>query len=77
MFNLAKILIVLQQCQLQVENLIIIIKIVQTWPNDAHMNFMPNNNKKDYLKAKGSLVNDNYELNEETKYFENLNMDSD
>ncbi len=41
------------------------------------MNFMPNNNMKNYLKAKGSLVNDNYELIEETKYFENLNMDSD
>jgi hypothetical protein len=76
-FNLAKVLIVLQQCQLQVENLVIIIKIVQTWPNDPHMNFMPNNNKKYYLKAKASLVNDNYELIEETKYFENLNMDSD
>jgi len=70
-------LIVLQQCQLQVENLIIIIKIVKIWPNDPHMNFMPNNNMKDYLKVKGSLVNDNNELIEETKYFENLNMDSD
>ncbi len=77
MFNLAKVLIVLQQCQLQVENLIIIINIVKIWPNAPHMNFMPNNNMKDYLKAKGSLVNDNYELIEETKYLENLNMDSD
>jgi hypothetical protein len=41
------------------------------------MNFMPNNNMKDYLKAKVCLVNDNYELIEETKYFEDLNMDSD
>ncbi len=32
---------------------------------------------KDHLKAKGSLVNYNYELIEETKYFEDLNMDSD
>ncbi len=32
---------------------------------------------KDYLKVEKPLTNDNYELIEEAKYFEDLNMDSD
>jgi hypothetical protein len=32
---------------------------------------------KNYLKTKGSLVNDNYELIDFYFIFENLNMDSD
>jgi hypothetical protein len=38
---------------------------------------MPNNNMKDYLKVEGSLTNDNYELIEETKYFEDLDVHGD
>ncbi len=32
---------------------------------------------KDYLKAEGSLANDNSKLIEEVEYFENLNIDGD
>ncbi len=32
---------------------------------------------KDYLKVEEPLINDNYELIEEAKYFEDLNMDND
>jgi hypothetical protein len=32
---------------------------------------------KDYLKVKRSLVDDNYELIEEVKYFEDLNVNND
>jgi hypothetical protein len=32
------------------------------------MNFMQNKNMKDYLKVEGSLIDDNYELIEESKY---------
>jgi hypothetical protein len=38
---------------------------------------MPNNNMKDYLKVEGSLTNDNYELIEEAKYFEDLDVHGD
>jgi hypothetical protein len=32
---------------------------------------------KDYLKVRGSFVNDNYKLIEEIKYFEDLNVGGD
>ncbi len=32
---------------------------------------------KDYLKVEGSLTNDNYELIEEAKYFEDLDVHGD
>ncbi len=32
---------------------------------------------KDYLKVERSSVDDNYELIEEIKYFEDLNVDND
>jgi hypothetical protein len=38
---------------------------------------MSNKNMKDYLKVERSLVDDNYELIEEIKYFEDLNVDND
>jgi hypothetical protein len=38
---------------------------------------MPNKTMKDYLKAEGSLVNDNSELIEEIEYFENPNINGD
>ncbi len=38
---------------------------------------MLNKNMKDYLKVRGSFVDDNYKLIEETKYFEDLNVDGD
>ncbi len=41
------------------------------------MNCMQNKNMKDYLKVEEPLTNDNYELIEEAKYFEDLNMDGD
>jgi hypothetical protein len=60
-----------------VENLDKIITIVKNWLDDLHMNCMPNKNMKDYLKVEEPLTNENYELIEEEKYFEDLNMNSD
>jgi hypothetical protein len=60
-----------------VENLDKIISIVKNWLDDLHMNCMQNKNMKDYLKVEEPLTNDNYELIEEAKYFEDLNMDGD
>ncbi len=59
------------------ENLDKIITILKNWFDDLHVNCMPNKNMKDYLKVEEPLANDNYELIEEAKYFEDLNMDSD
>jgi hypothetical protein len=38
---------------------------------------MPNYTMKDYLKVEGSSTNDNYELIEEAKYFEKLDIHGD
>ncbi len=38
---------------------------------------MLNKNMEDYLKVRGSFVDDNYKLIEEIKYFEDLNVDGD
>jgi len=61
-------------CPLQVENLDRIITIVKNWLDDPQVNCMPHKTMKDYLK---SLVDDNYELIEKAKYFEDLNVDGD
>jgi hypothetical protein len=38
---------------------------------------MLNKNMKDYLKIRGSFVDDNYKLIKEVEYFEDLNVDGD
>ncbi len=68
-FNLVRILIALQRCYLQVENLDRLITIVKIWLDDSHVNCMPNKTMKDYLKVEGFLADDNYELIEESKHF--------
>ncbi len=54
-----------------------IITIVKHQPSDLCMNCMSIKNMKDYLKVERSSVDDNYELIEEIKYFEDLNVDND
>ncbi len=49
------------------ENLDRIITIVKNWLDDPRLNCIPNKNVKDYLKVKGSLVDDNNELIGEKK----------
>ncbi len=62
MFKSNWVLTTLWQCHLQVESLDLIITIVKNWPNDLHVNCMPNTNMKYYLKIKKSLADDNYKL---------------
>ncbi len=76
-FSLARVLMPLQRCQLQVINLDRIITIVKNCPNNLCTNCMPNKTMKDYLKAEGFLVNDNPKLIEEVEYFEILNINGD
>jgi hypothetical protein len=60
-----------------VKNLDRIITIVKTWVDDLRINNMPNKTMKDYLKVEESLANDNYELIEEAKHFEELSVNGD
>jgi hypothetical protein len=76
-FNLVGIWTILQQFHLQVENLDRIITIVRNCLDDPCVNCIQNKNMKDYLKAKGTLVDDNNELIEEEKYFEKLDVDDE
>ncbi len=59
------------------ENLDRIVTIVKICLDNLCINYMPNKTMKDYLKAEGSLANDNSKLIEEVEYFENLNIDGD
>ncbi len=52
------------------KNLDRIITIVKTWLDDSRVNNMPNKT----TKVKGSLADDNYELIEEAKHFEELSV---
>jgi hypothetical protein len=60
---------------LQVKNLNRITIIINNWPDDSSLNYTPNANLKKYLKDEDGLVEDNYELVEEVKYFEELHKD--
>jgi hypothetical protein len=55
----------------------VITNFVKNWHDDPCMNCMPNKNMKDYLKARGYLVHENYELIEKAEIFEILNVDGD
>ncbi len=59
------------------ENLKKINTIVKNQLDDSCVNYTPNKTMKDYLKAKRFIIDDTYELIEEAKYFENMNVDGD
>jgi len=60
-----------------VENFNRIITIVKNWLDDPCVNCIPNKNMKNYLKAKGFLVDDNNELTEKEKYLDKLDVDDE
>jgi len=76
-FNLVGVLIVLIHYCLQMKNLDRIIIIAKNWPDDLCMNCMANVSFKDYIKILITLVEENYEFIEKSKYFENLLVNSD
>ncbi len=76
-FSLVGMCTTLWQFRLQMENLDRIITIVKNWLDDPCVIYIPNKNMKDYLKAKGFLIDDNNELIEEEKYFEKLDVDDE
>lgn len=62
---------------LQVENLDWNITIVKNWPNNLLLNFQVNANFKHNIKVEVILAKENYELIEESKYFEKMKVDND
>ncbi len=74
-FSLVGILAALQRCCLQVENLDKINTIAKNWLDDFCIDYTPNKTMKNYLKVEGFLAYDTYELIEEAKYFEDMNVD--
>jgi hypothetical protein len=69
-FSLARMLTTLRCCCLQLENMDQIIIVVKNWPNDLWSNCKPNLNFKQYLKAKGFLVEVKCNLIGERNFFE-------
>jgi hypothetical protein len=60
-----------------VDNLDSIIIVVKNWPNNPHLNCSQHKDLKNFLKVESSLVEDNYDLIEESNYFEQLELDKD
>jgi hypothetical protein len=58
-FSIARLLIALRHCHLQMDNMDWIIAIVKNWPHDPLANYKPNFDFKQYLKT---LVEDKYDL---------------
>ncbi len=77
MFSLARVLIALRWCHLQVENMDQIITVVKNWLDDMGANCKRKSNLKQYLKMEEFLVEENCELIQEHNFFEELQVDSD
>jgi len=77
MFNLDVVLIALKCYRLQVDNLDQIITMVNNWPNDPHLNYSRPKDLTNFLKVEFVLVENNYDLIEESNYFEQLELDKD
>jgi hypothetical protein len=70
-FNLASGLTTLRRCKLKVDNLDRIITMVKNWPNNP-LNCSQHKGLIDFLKVEFVLAKDNYDLIEESNYFEQL-----
>jgi hypothetical protein len=73
----ASVLTTLKHCRLQVDNLDSIIIVVKNWPNDPHLNCSRHKDLNNFLKVEYSLAEDNYDLIEESNYFEQLELNKD
>ncbi len=76
-FSLVGVLTTLRHCRLHVDNLNSIIIVVKNWPDDHCLNCSQHKYLKDFLKVESSLAKDNYDLIEESNYFEQLVLDKD
>ncbi len=50
---------------------------MKNWPDDHCLNCSQHKYLKDFLKVESSLAKDNYDLIEESNYFEQLVLDKD
>jgi hypothetical protein len=71
-FSLVGVLTILKHCRLQVDNLDSIIIVVKNWPNDPRLNCSQHKDLKNFLKVESSFAENNYDLIEESNYFEQL-----
>jgi hypothetical protein len=76
-FNLVRVITFLWCCNLQIENLNHNIIIVKNCPNDLCLNCKKKVHMKEYMKMEASLVDNNYDLIEEVKYFKELHIDDE
>ncbi len=76
-FSLTGVLTILRCCKLQVDNLDQIIAMLKNQPHNPHLNCSRYNDLTYYLKVESSLAEDNYDLIQESNYFEQLEMDND
>lgn len=76
-FNLVGVLTILKCYCLQLKILDQIITLVKSWLYDLHLNCIANINFKNYIKFEVALIEENYELIEESEYFEKLQVDND
>ncbi len=76
MFNIVGVLIALRLLLTSWESWLV-YHYGKNWPNDQCLNCSTNANFKDYIKTKVALVKDNYELIEESNYFEEFKVDND
>lgn len=77
MFSLIRVLTFLRCYRLQMENLDHVITMVKNSPIHPHFNCKKKVDFIEYVKAKASLANDNYDLIEKVEYFEELHLDDD
>jgi hypothetical protein len=51
--------------------------MVKNWPNDPCLNCSHHKDLRNFLKVEFVLAKDNYDLIEESNYFEQLELDKD
>jgi hypothetical protein len=76
-FSLVGVLIALKHYRLQVDNLDQIITMVKNWLDNPCLNCSQHKDLTYFLKVEFVLAEDNYDLIEESKYFEQLELDKD
>ena len=71
-FSIAGVLTSLRRCRLQNENLDCLVYDSKNWPNDPRIHYYANSGLKDFMVAEASLAEDNDDMLEEARYFEEL-----
>jgi hypothetical protein len=76
-FNLVDVSTTLKCCKLHVKNLNPISTMMKNWYNDPRLNCLQHKDLINIMKVEHLLVEKNYDLIEESNYFEQLDLDND